>query len=93
MLRTGGSGVKIPAWQDISPLSGANAASYSIDMVDSLAAGQPGFEVTSAYAKNKWSYTSTSHRPLWRAQKNFIFTAMSSKRSSIFRLPYQILQF
>jgi len=52
-LRTGRSGVQIPARQDISPPSGANAASCSIDMVGSSAVRRPGFEVTSAYAKNE----------------------------------------
>ena len=62
-LRTGRSGVQIPAGQDISPPSGANAVSCSIDVVGSSAVGRPWFEVTSAYAKNEWSYTSTSHMP------------------------------
>jgi len=68
-LRTGRSGVQIPAGQDISPPSGVNAASCSVDMVGSSALGRPGFEVTSAYPKNERSYTSTSHMPSWSAQK------------------------
>jgi hypothetical protein len=68
-LRTGRSRVQIPAGQDISPPPGANAASCSIDMVGSSAVGRPEFEVACAYAKNEWSYTSTSHMPSWSAQK------------------------